>query len=102
MRNRLWLAPLLWTIAGCTCGTKEGTAPVAGPDFTSLLKELPRATVSRPSALVPKQLLGEGAVLAATSDAKGTWDAFLQTDLGKALVKGGAIDHLKLSAQLEA
>jgi hypothetical protein len=108
MRNtRAWLGPILFTVASCTCAPcgKKPSGPPA-PDYAALLKALPRAAVSRPQALVPEELLGSAGsyptLVLATSDARGTYDALLATDFGKALVQGGAIDHLKLSSQLES
>ena len=81
--------------AGCTCGQKAKPGKPA-PDYSALLKGLPRAQVSRPEAVLPSMPL-----VAVTSDAKGSWDALMGSDLGKALVKGRAVDDVKLSAQIE-
>jgi hypothetical protein len=93
---------MLAVLSGCTCGG-GGEKTTRGPAPSELLKSLPRAEVSRPSALVPRAVL-EGApraVVVAAADARGAWDAFLKTAPGKALVEGGALEHVGLSAQME-
>ena len=89
MRSRSLAAVTLIfaVLSGCTCGGGDKEAK-KGPAPSELLKSLPRAAVSRPSALVPKSVL-EGsprALVVAAADARGTWDAFLKTAPGKALV----------------
>ncbi len=89
-------------LSGCTCGGGEKEAK-KGPAPSELLKSLPKAAVFRPSALMPKAVL-EGSprsMVVAAADARGTWDAFMKTAPGKALVEGGAIEHVGLSAQME-
>ncbi|WP_375767837.1 hypothetical protein NR798_40145 [Archangium gephyra] len=90
-------------LSGCTCGGSGDKDAKKGPGPSELLKSLPRAAVSRPSALVPKAVL-EGSprsMVVAAADARGSWEAFLQTAPGKALVEGGALEHVGLSAQME-
>ncbi len=108
--QRSLLSPLLASLvfASCTCGpcAKSGGTGKGIPDYAALLKGQPRAKVSRPQALIPSAVLGaerkDAATIVATSDAKGSWDAFIATDLGKALREGGAIEHLALSSQIES
>ncbi|EPX55904.1 hypothetical protein D187_008159 [Cystobacter fuscus DSM 2262] len=101
MRSRSLAAVALIFVmfSGCTCGDKDAKK---GPVPSELLKSLPRAAVSRPSALVPKAVLDSPrSMVVATADARGTWDAFMRTAPGKALVEGRAIEHVSLSAQME-
>jgi hypothetical protein len=90
------IALMLAALSGCTCGK-------SGPPTSELLKSLPRADVSRPSALVPLSVVEDSphALVVATADARGAWEAFLQTAPGRALFEGGALEHLSLSAQVE-
>jgi hypothetical protein len=101
-RSLAAVALIFAVLSGCTCGGGEKEAK-KGPGPSELLKSLPRAAVSRPSALVPKAVL-EGsprALVVAAADARGAWEAFLKTAPGKALVEGGALEHVGLSAQME-
>ncbi|MCY1081705.1 hypothetical protein [Archangium lansingense] len=101
-RSLAAVALIFAVLSGCTCGGGDKEAK-KGPQPSELLKALPKAAVSRPSALVPKAVL-EGsprAMVVAAADARGAWDAFLKTAPGKALVEGGAIEHVGLSAQME-
>ncbi|MFY0577184.1 hypothetical protein ACN28S_25255 [Cystobacter fuscus] len=75
MRSRSLAAVALIFVmfSGCTCGgdkdAKKGPAP------SELLKSLPRAAVSRPSALVPKAVLDSPrSMVVAAADARGTWE----------------------------
>jgi len=90
-------------LSGCTCGGGSKEEAKKGPGPSELLKSLPKAAVSRPSALVPKAVM-EGsprAMVVAAADARGAWEAFLKTAPGQALVEGGALEHVGLSAQME-
>lgn len=105
MRSRSLAAVILMlaVLPGCTCGGGGAEKTAKGPTPSELLKSLPGAAVSRPSALMPRVLLegSSSALVLAAADARGAWDAFLKTAPGKALVEGGALEHLGLSAQME-
>ncbi|HEX5745572.1 MAG TPA: hypothetical protein VFZ09_04955 [Archangium sp.] len=100
-RSLAAVALIFAMVSGCTCGggdkeTKKGPAP------SELLKSLPKAAIYRPTALVPKSVLDSPrSMVVAAADARGTWDAFMRTAPGKALVEGHAIEHVSLSAQME-
>ncbi len=94
-RASLALCSVFLLFSACTCGGKEKPKE-KGPDYSALLKELPKAKLARATALVPPS-----PVSIVTSDAKGTWDALMAGDLGKALVSGGAVENVKLSTQFE-
>jgi len=85
---RFLLLGVSLALAACPCGKKQETS--------SLLKDLPAAKVSRAESLVPAMPL-----VLVSSDARGTWEALLASELGKALVKGKAIEDLEVSAQIE-
>ncbi|WP_147333105.1 hypothetical protein [Archangium gephyra] len=100
-RSLAAVALIFAMVSGCTCGGGDKDAK-KGPAPSELLKSLPKAAVFRPSALVPKAVLDSPrSMVVAAADARGTWDAFMQTAPGKALVEGRAIEHVSLSAQME-
>ncbi|WP_152622558.1 hypothetical protein [Archangium violaceum] len=100
-RSLAAVALIFAMLSGCTCGGGEKEAK-KGPAPSELLKSLPRAAVSRPTALVPKAVLSSPrSMVVAAAEARGTWDAFMKTAPGKALVEGRALEHVSLSAQME-